>query len=121
MVASRALGEPVDTLAAGVRGRWRFVCSLGLSSVLVVLCSLVHATPPDPLWIPGIYDDADYDDAVVAVFSATGLVVSPDVPGMPAAIAAGGVQSHDAVLGATPLCCSFFIRGPPSGRVVIPS
>src|SRR5262249_9962099 len=29
-----------------------------------------------------------YDDAVVAVVSATGLVVSPDVPGMPAAIAA---------------------------------
>src|SRR5262245_60492519 len=101
----------------GVRcGRGR-VCILGVLPVVLVLGPLAHASPPDPVWIAGIYDDADYDDAVVAVVSATGLVVSPDVPGMPAAIAAGGVQSHDAVLGATPLCCSFFIRGPPSGRV----
>ena len=26
--------------------------------------SLAYASPPDPSWIPGIYDDADFDDVV---------------------------------------------------------
>src|SRR5262249_44056015 len=28
------------------------------------LSILAHATPADPVWIAGIYDDADYDDVV---------------------------------------------------------
>jgi len=106
---------------AGVRdGRGR-VCGLGLFLVLLALAPLAYASPPDQVWIRGIYDDADFDDAVVAIVSATGLVVSPDVPGTPADIAVGGVWPHDTVLDAPPLCCSFFIRGPPFARVVTPS
>jgi hypothetical protein len=34
-----------------------------LSGLLLILASalpaLAHASPPDPSWIPGIYDDAD--------------------------------------------------------------
>jgi len=39
-------------------------------SVLLILLSLVpfaHASPPDPTWILGIYDDADGDDVVVLI------------------------------------------------------
>lgn len=36
---------------------------------LVALVPLAHASPPDPVWIRGIYDDADYDDVVVAAIS----------------------------------------------------
>ena len=36
--------------------------------VLLVGCGtlplLTHASPPDPTWLPGIYDDADYDDVI---------------------------------------------------------
>ncbi len=34
---------------------------LGLSG----LTPLAYASPPDPSWVRGIYDDADYDDVVV--------------------------------------------------------
>src|SRR5262245_7754102 len=31
---------------------------------------IAYASPPDPSWIPGVYDDADYDDVVTLVTSA---------------------------------------------------
>ena len=46
------------------------VCTLALLIVLAALVPLAHASPPDPLWIPGIYDAADLDDVVVAVVTA---------------------------------------------------
>ena len=38
----------------------------------VALPGLAHASPPDPTWIPGIYDDADGDDIVSLIASGTG-------------------------------------------------
>src|SRR5260370_35654680 len=35
---------------------------------------LAHASPPDPTWISGIYDDADYDDVVCLVTSGHGTI-----------------------------------------------
>ena len=47
--------------------------TLGLLIITpVALPALAYATLPDPLWIPGIYDDADYDDVVTLVTSAAG-------------------------------------------------
>jgi len=37
-----------------------------------VLPALAYASPPDPSWILGIYDDADHDDVVVLATSGTG-------------------------------------------------
>jgi len=34
------------------------------AAALVILVPLASATSVDPLWIPGIYDDADQDDAL---------------------------------------------------------
>ena len=42
--------------------------------VLGTLAPLAHASAPDPSWIAGIYDGADYDDVVVLVTCATGAV-----------------------------------------------
>lgn len=41
-----------------------------LTSVLVTLVPLAYFSPPDPTWIAGLYDDADHDDAVVAITDA---------------------------------------------------
>ena len=38
----------------------------------IALPGLAHASPPDPTWIPGIYDDADGDDIVSLIASGTG-------------------------------------------------
>jgi len=45
------------------------VSALGLLVVLVALVPLAGASPPDPLWIGGIYGAADSDDVVLAVTS----------------------------------------------------
>jgi len=37
-----------------------------------VVLSLAYASPPDPAWIKGFYDDADGDDAVPAITSGYG-------------------------------------------------
>jgi hypothetical protein len=38
--------------------------ALGL---LLFLPALAYATPPDPTWIGGFYDEADYDDVIILV------------------------------------------------------
>jgi len=35
---------------------------------------LAYASPPDPSWGHGIYDDADYDDIVCLIIASSGLV-----------------------------------------------
>jgi len=35
------------------------------------LASLAYASPPDPSWISGIYDGADFDDVVVMIMAET--------------------------------------------------
>jgi hypothetical protein len=42
-----------------------------LFSALVGIIPLAHASPPDPSWIPGIYDNADSDDVVGLVADGT--------------------------------------------------
>jgi len=46
-----------------------------LAGLLLSLTPLAHATPPDQTCVAGLYDDADYDDAIVAV---TGMIASLD-------------------------------------------
>jgi hypothetical protein len=52
-------------------------CSLIILIVLSlgVLPALAHASPPDPLWIAGVYDGDDHDDAVLAAASTEGSPV----------------------------------------------
>ena len=40
-----------------------------LAGVMAALTPVAHASPPDQTWIAGLYDDADYDDAVLAVIA----------------------------------------------------
>jgi hypothetical protein len=48
----------------------------------VALPGLAHASPPDPTWIQGIYDDDDGDSVVTLIGSGTGhLPATPvDLP-----------------------------------------
>src|SRR3989442_12631246 len=51
----------------------------GLLFALVSLPCLTYASPPDPTWLVGFYDDADYDDVVVSISSLVGVLI-PDSP-----------------------------------------
>lgn len=46
-----------------VGSRLILVAASGL--LLASLPALAYGSPPDPSWIQGIYDDADYDDVVI--------------------------------------------------------
>jgi hypothetical protein len=43
----------------------RHVLILLVLTCIVGLAPLAYADPPDPAWIPGIWDDDDQDDAIL--------------------------------------------------------
>ena len=53
--------------------RW-FV--LLLVALMVALTGAAYATPPDPSWIPGLYDDDDFDNVVDFITSSAGLAIA---------------------------------------------
>jgi len=86
-----------------------------LLGAFFTLAPLALASPPDPLWISGIFDAGDEDDVVVA---ATSVVGTPPAPALDRATAflipAGGVASGD---GAAPASSPLSIpqgRSPPA-------
>ena len=48
--------------------------ALLLSAVLGALTTLAYASPPDPTYVGGLWDDDDYDDVVILATSATSVV-----------------------------------------------
>ena len=60
---------------------------VALASILATAVPvLASASLPDPSWVPGAYDDDDYDDVVVLIASGTGNVaptVLADLPSIP--------------------------------------
>ncbi len=54
---------------------------LGSAPLAFLLCALIgtlsvlaYASPPDPSWVRGVYDDADFDDVVGLIIANAGLV-----------------------------------------------
>src|SRR5580765_2633410 len=60
---------------AGVRIGQHPVAPGSLAFLLCVLLSslsvLAYASPPDPSWVRGVYDDADFDDVVCLILANT--------------------------------------------------
>jgi hypothetical protein len=54
-------------------GRHRLVVSITLVTVLC-LVPAAHGSPPDPTWIAGLYDNADFDDVILLIISNLGVV-----------------------------------------------
>src|SRR2546422_4050394 len=50
---------------------------LVLASLLVALVPAAYASPPDPTWIAGYWDDGDFDNAVMVIVSACATTVVP--------------------------------------------
>src|SRR5262249_22207108 len=89
------------------------VASLVFIAILILPVPLVLAVPVDPTWIPGLYDDGDYDEVVDTLLSAEAVpilpssVACPITAGRPVAMAVdrGSITaSFDVVT----------VRGPPS-------
>jgi hypothetical protein len=69
VISASARGDRPSLLAGLQRSR-RLVAFL-LTVALATLTPLAHGSPPDPTWIAGLYDDADHDDAILAVTTST--------------------------------------------------
>lgn len=95
---------------------WRSVLALAPLVALAILGPLAHASPPDPTYIPGLYDDADYDDVILLVLSTVGTLDGP----APVLVRVGApVVEIVAHAPAAPLAAPEFgpllTRGPPHG------
>jgi hypothetical protein len=44
---------------------------------MLTLTPLAYADPPDPTWLAGFWDDDDFDDVVVYITSAAGVLHTP--------------------------------------------
>ena len=99
--------------------RGRLVLSQLLLALLVVALGtsapLAHASSPDPSWIPGIYDAADYDDIVVLVTGATGALSPLRAADLePILEAVGALAQRPDVVAASLPASAFLPRGPPA-------
>lgn len=93
------------------RQRWS---ALILLVGLVALGPLAHLSPPDPTWLGGWYDAADYDDVVLAVTSTASAVDgSPLEVLRPSPIVLGRVLLPVPADGATAPHPAVPIRAPP--------
>ena len=52
----------------------RPLCLLALLFVLIALTPLAYATPPDPVWITGFFDDDDNDNGVFFITSSVAIL-----------------------------------------------
>jgi predicted membrane channel-forming protein YqfA (hemolysin III family) len=53
-------------------GRVRVLAIWLVVTILCVLVPVAYATPPDPTYVTGLWDNADYDDVVILVTSSIG-------------------------------------------------
>ncbi|HEV8438559.1 MAG TPA: hypothetical protein VGT40_10735 [Methylomirabilota bacterium] len=56
---------------------FRRVLAVVVLGALVALTVLADATPPDPVWVTGVYDDGDFDDVVGLIVAGAALAEPP--------------------------------------------
>jgi len=52
----------------------RRLIMVALLGALACLRTLAYADPPDPTWIAGFWDDADFDDVIVRITSTSSVI-----------------------------------------------
>ncbi len=109
--ASSAAHATRRSRRVGVRhGRW--LVAECLAAIIAVSLLLAYAIPPDPLWIPGMYDDKDDDDVVRMVTDGTGISNSQALQG--AVFVVVWFVLHAATgRGQSPTLGRAAVRGPP--------
>src|SRR5207247_10788479 len=90
--------------------------SLAVIIAVLTLTPAAYASPPDPSWISGLYDNADYDDVVVLIAEHIG-VIEPGVSALSGGPAIGRRQPATTdVSPRVPLSCGPGRAPPPACR-----
>ena len=63
--------------------------ALLIVGVMTALAVLAHASPPDPDWIGGFWDNGDYDDIILLVTSGDGNQILTTYSGDPTPLLGG--------------------------------
>ena len=115
--AGRIRNKTNSMISGRVRSmKWRLPLVLILLSGLAVLAPLAYASPPDPAWIGGIYDDDDFDNVVLAATSAKSLKCPPSVVAPPLLIVVEVVRLDDLASPSPLILPAFQVRAPPSSE-----
>jgi hypothetical protein len=92
----------------------RGVHARALVFALGALIPLAYASPPDPTWIAGIYDDADHDDVVTLIVGYTGTRSPAEAHVRPSLLTRASCPDGDEpIVSAAPLS-SGRVRAPPT-------
>jgi len=93
---------------------WRVLLLLLIAASLASETALAYASPPDPTWTEGIYDDADGDDVIISLTWAAWLVDLARQAGLtPRFVAIPLAQPGKVRLLPTPARSAFLGRAPP--------
>ena len=103
--------EDSGTLRHGMR---RPLIALAVVGVLVGSQFMAYADPPDPTWIAGFWDDADFDDVIVRITSTSSAADTRPLGALePHWVPIWAVTSGDDGLSPSPVFASHQPRGPP--------
>ena len=81
---------------------------------LVSLTPLAYASPPDPTWMDGFFDDLDFDDVVVSLSCAAWAVALDLLASLtPVPVSVHLVQPSDQPVRSTQILPAFLGRAPP--------
>ena len=100
--------------AYGARGCVKSCLSIVLVVSLGALSTLAYASTPDPVGLPGIYDDADHDDVVGLLIDSAGLGNSRLTSVDPLPLLLGAASCRNAPAPRDGSLLSFHLRSPPT-------
>ena len=118
MPLDRSLGRYLIALAQRAQrlpwaSRVNYPAILALLACLLAAPVLAHASPPDPMWLPGIYDGGDLDDEVALITDTpVAAVFRPPVAG-PARLAHRLTLAGSAPLPSDRSLLGAHLRSPP--------
>src|SRR5882724_2390726 len=93
---------------------WRRCLVLVLLACCGTLPLLAQASPPDPIWLPGIYDDADYDDVIGLLTDTAAVRELPLVAADPACLGFWPVLGGSASVVPDAFLLGLRLRSPPT-------
>jgi len=85
-----------------------------LTCAVLLLMPLAYATPTDPSWISGFWDDGDYDDVVCLVASSAGTTSVHGGHAAPSTIVVGPLIERDRGRRLAPRSSAAPTRAPPT-------
>ena len=90
-------------------------CVLGLVVIILLmgLAPVAYGDPPDPTWLGGYWDDADFDDVVVFICGICAIVAAPSADAGPVWIPAMAVEPADPTVRSALLSAASGPRSPP--------